>query len=117
VTLPLPTLVRTLVEKKVEKFCDKRVPPHVRDKVRLAYKIRGTSVTIYEERAPWKPELTEWTSLPVAQMRYDAKTGKWTLYCADRNDRWHKYPELLATKNIDAILNEIDSDPIRIFWG
>jgi len=50
--LPLPPLVRTLVEKKVEKFCDRRVPPHVRNKVRLAYKVRGTSVTIFEERSP-----------------------------------------------------------------
>jgi len=50
-------------------------------------------------------------------MGYDAKTGKWTLYCADRNDRWHKYPELPSTKNIDAILSEIDRDPTGIFWG
>ncbi len=55
--LPLPPLVRTLVEKKVEKFCDRRVPPHVQNKVRLVFKVRGVSVTIFEERAPWSEAL------------------------------------------------------------
>ena len=115
--MPLPELVRALVEKKVVSFCDRRVLPHIRGKVRLAHQVRGKSVTIFEERAPWRAELTDWTSLPVAQMRYDDKTGKWTLYCADRNGRWHEYPELKPTKNIDELLDEIDKDPTRIFWG
>jgi len=59
----------------------------------------------------------EWTSMPVAQMRYDNKKGEWTLYCSDRNDKWHEYLDLDPTKNIDAILVEIDEDPTGIFWG
>lgn len=77
----------------------------------------GDSVTIFENRAPWRPEFTEWTSMPIAQLRYDEKAGKWTLYCADRNDRWHKYEGLLPTKDIDQILAEIDRDPTGIFCG
>ena len=90
---------------------------HVRDKVRLAFKFRDSSATIFEERAPWREEITEWTSMPVAQMRYDEKTGKWTLYCAVQKNKWHEYPELEPTKKLDAVLKEIDEDPIRIFWG
>jgi hypothetical protein len=55
--------------------------------------------------------------MAVAQMRYDQNTGEWTLYCADRNDRWHEYFDLLPTKDIGRILKEIDEDSTGIFWG
>ncbi|MBA3071919.1 MAG: DUF3024 domain-containing protein, partial [Nitrospirae bacterium] len=77
----------------------------------------GNSVTIFENRAPWHPDMKEWTSMPIAQIRYDDKTGKWTLYCADRNDKWHEYYDIEPTKNIGEILAEIDEDPTGIFWG
>ena len=115
--MSLPVLVKTLVEKKIDAFCKKRVSPRVADKLRLSFLIRGKSVTIFEKRAPWRPEFTEWTSMPIAQLRYDEKTGKWTLYWADRNDRWHKYEDPPPTKEIDHILAEIDRDPTGIFWG
>lgn len=115
--MPLPVLVKTLVEKKIEEFCKKRVPPHVLDKVKLSYKIRGNSVTIFENRAPWNKDIKEWTSMPVAQLRYAEKTGQWTLFCADRNDRWHEYYDMEPTKDLDKILTEIDKDPTGIFWG
>ncbi|MBI4683810.1 MAG: DUF3024 domain-containing protein [Nitrospirae bacterium] len=115
--MPLPVLVKTLIEKKVGDYCTKKAPPHVLDKLKISYNIRGNSVTIFENRAPWHPDMKEWTSMPVAQMRYDNKTGEWTLYCADRNDRWHKYMGIKPTKDIDIILTEIDKDPTGIFWG
>lgn len=115
--MPLPVLVKTLIEKKVDEFCKKRVPPHVLDKVNLSYKIRGNSITIFENRAPWRPDMKEWTSMAIAQIRYDGKIGKWTLYCADRNDKWHEYYDIDSTKDIDKILIEIDEDPTGIFWG
>ena len=115
--MPLPALARTLAEKKVGEFCKKRVPPHVLDKVKLSYKTRGNSVTIFENRAPWHPDIKKWTSMPVAQMRFDEKTGKWILFCADRNDKWHEYYDFEPTKDIDKILAEINEDPTGIFWG
>jgi hypothetical protein len=115
--MPLPLLVKTLAEKKINAFCMKRVPEHILDKVRLSYKFRGNSVTIFENRAPWREGMKEWSSLAVAQMRYEEKTGKWTLYCADRNDKWHEYYDIDSTKDIDKLLREIDEDPTGIFWG
>jgi len=50
-------------------------------------------------------------------LRYNGKTGKWSLYCADRNSKWHEYHGLEPTQNFDIILNEIDKDPTGIFWG
>lgn len=115
--MQLPEMVKVLVEKKVGEYCKRKVPPHALHQVNISYKIRGSSVTIFENRAPWHKEITEWTSMPIAQMRFDEKTGKWTLFCADRNDKWHKYLDLDPTKNIDAVLAEIDRDPAGIFWG
>ena len=115
--MPLPVLVKTLIEKKIGEYCKKKIPAHILDKVNLSYKIRGNSITIFENRAPSAPDMKEWTSMPVAQIRYDNETGEWTLYCADRNSRWNDYIDLLPTKNIDKILNEIDKDPTGIFLG
>ncbi|MCL4537074.1 MAG: DUF3024 domain-containing protein [Nitrospirae bacterium] len=115
--MPLPEIVKVLVEKKVGEFCKKRVPPHVLDKVNLSYKIKGNTVSIFENRAPWRPDMKEWTSMEIAKMKYDKNTGKWMLYYADRHNRWHKYWDFKPTKNLDAILVEIDRDPTGIFWG
>jgi hypothetical protein len=115
--MPLPEIVKALVEKKVGEFCKNRVPPHVLDKLNLSYKIKGNTVSIFENRAPWHPDMKEWTSMEIAKMKYDKNTGKWMLYYADRNSRWHKYWDFKPTKNLDAILAEIDRDPTGIFWG
>ncbi len=115
--MPLPPFVRAVAEKKVGEFCRRRIPQRVLDQVRLSYKFRGNNVTIFEERAPWIGDTKEWSSLAIAQMRYDEKTGRWTLFCADRNDRWHEYFDTLPTRNIEGLLREIDEDPTGIFWG
>lgn len=115
--MPLSPLVRTLVEKKVDEFCKRRVPEHAKEHVRLSYKFRGKSITIFEHRPPRWEGMKDWTSMAIAQMRYDEKTGKWTLYYADRNDRWHEYWDIEPTKSIDKILKETDEDPTGIFWG
>jgi hypothetical protein len=115
--MPLPPLVKTLAEKKIDEFCKKKIPEHAQDQIKLSYKFRGNSVTIFENRSPWREGMKEWTSMVVAQMRYDEKTGEWTLYYADRNDKWHEYRDIEPTKNIDKLLKEIDEDPTGIFWG
>ncbi|MHB8844409.1 MAG: DUF3024 domain-containing protein [Nitrospirota bacterium] len=115
--MPIPVLVKTLAEKKLSAFCSGRIPPHAAHQVRLSHAFRGSTVTIFEHRAPWREGDTKWSAMPIAQMRYDQKTGLWTLYCADRNGRWHIYSEIDATKDIEAILSEINEDPTHIFWG
>lgn len=115
--MPLPELVKTLVEKKVGEYCKRRVPAHALDQVNVSYKIRGSTVTIFENRAPWRPEWKEWTSMPVAQMRFVEKIGEWMLFCSDRNNKWHEYPNFKPTKDIDVVLAEIGKDPTGIFRG
>jgi hypothetical protein len=59
----------------------------------------------------------EWTSFPIARLRYTAGDRSWTLYWRDRNIRFHLYDLLPPSNRIDDLLTEINRDPTCIFWG
>ena len=103
----------------VEVFCESGVPEELRDEMRLECSRRGNSITIVERRPSWSPELIgpDWTSMKVAQLRYDASAGNWSLYCCDRNERWWPYDNVGSSASVDPMLAEIDADPTGIFWG
>jgi hypothetical protein len=68
-------------------------------------------------REPLSPKgPADWSRLPIAQLRYDADNHLWTLYWADRNDRWHRYDDI-DSGTADELLDEINDDPTCIFWG
>jgi len=114
--MPLPPLVRQLVDSKLTKYCENKIPPEFQDRIKLSYKIRGNNVTLIESRPYWN-DPSEWSELKVAQFRYDPDEKDWSLYCADRNDRWHIYLEAESSKDIDDLLKAVDEDPTGIFWG
>ena len=101
---------------RIRKYCEGRVPHRLRDEVRVEADVRGKSVTILDCRPPWHPNLTDWSRVRVAQLRYDPSDRRWTLYWADRNSRWHLY-DLIDPGTVDELLAEIDQDPTCIFWG
>lgn len=101
---------------RIRAYCRRRVPDHARQEARVEATVRGKSVTIFDCRPPWHPSLTEWSRVPIAQLRYDPNAGHWTLYWADRNSRWHLY-DLIDPGSVAALLAEIDDDPTSIFWG
>jgi hypothetical protein len=75
-------------------------------------------LTIVERRAPWREDFgPEWTSLPVARLRYCVADASWTLYWRDRNLRFHLYDLLSTSHRVDDLLSELDRDPSCIFWG
>jgi hypothetical protein len=78
----------------------------------------GTARTILECRPVW-PDLmgSEWTRAPLARLSYSKQAGEWTLYYADRNDRFHRYWECGPSAHVAELLAEIDADPTCIFWG
>ncbi|MEW5744400.1 MAG: DUF3024 domain-containing protein [Nitrospirota bacterium] len=115
--MALPALVRVIAEKKVSRFCERRVPKQARHHVRLLYLFRGSTVTIVERRAPWHAGMKEWPSMPIAQIRYNEKTGRWRLYYADAAMGWQECSDIEATRDIDVLLREIDEDSTGIFWG
>jgi len=102
---------------KIRRFCHERTPAALRDEMRLEVTTRGNSATIADCRPLCQGSAEEWTRMNIAQLRYDHASRHWTLYWADRNHRWHRYDDLEATPNLDALITEIDEDPTCIFFG
>ncbi len=101
---------------KIRKFCEGRTPKKFRDEMRVEAHVRGKSVTILDCRPPWNESFTDWSRMPIAQLRYSNETTLWTLYWSDRNSRWHVY-DLIDPGTVDELLAEIANDPTCIFWG
>jgi len=114
--MAIPDEIKVVVELSLVSFIEQRVPPHVRDKVRLSYRFRGNFVTLYEDRPAFRKP-SEWVKIPVAQFRFDPERSDWTLYCADRNSKWHEYLDLESNHDFDVLLEEVNEDPTGIFWG
>jgi hypothetical protein len=103
---------------RVQRWCAARVPEHARHQVRVECQVTPRHLTILERRAPWHAESgPEWTSLPIARLRYTAADKSWTLYWRDRNLRFHLYDPLPPSHQVGELLTELDRDPTCIFWG
>ncbi|HUG29207.1 MAG TPA: DUF3024 domain-containing protein [Candidatus Limnocylindria bacterium] len=103
---------------RIRRYCDGKVPAHLRDKIRIEFDVRGRSVTILECRPPWTPAIgPEWTRMPIARLRFLAGRGVWLLDWSDRNSRWHHYDDIEPSPHVDPLLAEIEEDPTSIFWG
>ena len=103
---------------RVQRWCAARVPEPARHQVRVECQVAPRHLTIIERRAPWHEDLgAEWTSFPIARLRYTAADKSWTLYWRDRNLRFHLYDLLSPSHQVDDLLTELDRDPTCIFWG
>jgi hypothetical protein len=103
---------------RVQRWCAARVPEHARDQVRVECELAPRHLTIVERRAPWDEDSTEeWTSSPIARLRYTAATSSWTLFWRDRRERFGRYDRLEPTPQVQVLLDEIERDPTGIFWG
>jgi hypothetical protein len=103
---------------RIRRFCAAQVPAHMRDQVRVEYRVRGSAVTIVECRPTWDPAHDPmWSETPEARMKYDERATGWTLYWFDRNSRAHQYSGLVPHQSIERLLAEYDLDPTGIFKG
>jgi hypothetical protein len=116
--MAIPAAHRDVALRQIAIFCENFVPGEDRDSVRLEHGIQGDHITIVERRPPWS-ELVgpDWTSLNVAQLRYDERSRTWSLYACDRDDRWFLYIDVAPAADIGPLLAEIAEDPTGIFWG
>ena len=103
---------------RIRKLCAERVPDDAREQVRVELEEGRQQVTIVERRPPWRDDDgPEWDRLPVARLRYVGTTRLWRLYYRRHTGRWERYPLLGPTRRVAELLDEIDRDPICIFWG
>lgn len=114
--MSLPEFTKKLIEEKLTKYCESRIPAQVRNKVKLTFDISGNKVTLIETR-PYFKDSSIWTKTPMAQFRFDNKKKQWLIYCIGRNERWRLYDLIKPSSNFDDLLKELDRDPTGIFWG
>jgi hypothetical protein len=60
------------ITKIVGVFCENRIPPHVRNEIKLIFKIRGNDVNIIESRPHWQNK-NIWTEMLIAKIRHLSK--------------------------------------------
>ncbi len=114
--MALPQRVKSTAEQKLATYCFNCVPESEIEANMVGFKIRGDNITLYEHlKSDYDPE--ESNNFKVAQFRYNQNKRTWSLYWADRREKWHQYSEVKPTKNIDDLLDEIDQDPEMVFWG
>ena len=112
--MPAPREIIEAAATKVAAYCVQRST----DDYRIEHAVRGTSITILERRPPWNPHLgPEWSSLKLAQLRYDEGAGRWRLYSSGRDERWHPYELASAAPAVAPLLDAIEEDRTGIFWG
>ncbi|MDH3976568.1 MAG: DUF3024 domain-containing protein [Deltaproteobacteria bacterium] len=114
--MALSELEQQRVEKIVGAYCREKIPPHVRDKIKVFYTIRGSDVKVVESRPHWQGK-GEWTEMEIARIKYDASALTWQLYWKRANGRWIKYPDFKPVSDLKKIVNEIEADPHYVFWG
>jgi hypothetical protein len=114
--MPIPVLKKQLAEAQVKKYCEGKMPPEYQNEIRMSYVFRGNSLTIIESR-PGMLDQSEWHNMAIAQFRYSYQNGKWKLYCADRNGKWHVYVERQPTADLQELIDEVEDDPTCIFYG
>lgn len=104
------------IEQTVGRFCQKRSPAHLRDKLCLEYAIKGHDVIIVERRPKWD-EPSKWTESPAAKLKFIRSANKWRLYWMRADLKWHEYPGLSTSDRLDDLVQEIDADPLACFFG
>jgi hypothetical protein len=114
--MALAEIQQAEVSRRLGAFCETRVPPSVRSKVRLGFRIKGTEVVLFEERPAFQSP-HEWREMAIAKFRYVGTQRLWRLYCQHRDLRWHSYEALPAASNFKRLLDEVTADPTGIFWG
>ena len=116
VAMPLSDIQRADITRRLTAYCEARTPLHVRDRVRLAFRIGQHDVVLFEER-PRFQRPKEWHEEAVAKFRYVAAHREWRLYCQYSDLKWHEYEPRFAAPDFETLLTEVDQDPTGIFWG
>jgi len=114
--MALPPDQRKQVERLLGEFCENRVPPQHRAKLRYGYLIRGNSVTLSE----FRPSLTRpgvWTECAVAKFSFDPATSQWSVFWQRANGKWQFSDWRRPAKRFGTVLAEVLRDSYGAFFG
>jgi hypothetical protein len=114
--MPFNDIELLRIKRLVGGFCDKRIPDHLRNQIKILYSVRGHEVKIIESR----PTMTNshlWAETPIARLQYDPKTLEWQLYWMRASGKWYRYSGLEPTSNLRSLIDTIAEDRHSVFWG
>lgn len=100
----------------VQRWCDARVPEHLWSEMKVEVDVATTHLTIVEVRPPWDG-VGDPTRFPIARLRWNMATRRWTLYWRDRNLKFHEYSRATPSARLQQLLDVVDRDETCIFWG
>lgn len=100
--------------RQIARWCEQRLPESIRHRAYYDADVDGSTVTIMEHFLPvWDPDhATEWTHLPLAQLRFDGSA--WRMYHLDRDSQWQYLDEAGAEFSPGPLLEALD-DPRKSF--
>lgn len=102
--------------RRIHTWARGRVPEHLWSELKVEADVADRYVDIVEVRPPWDG-VGEHTRFPIARLCYTNATGQWAIYWRDRNLKFHEYKRKRPTKNIQALLDHIETSGDPIFWG
>lgn len=100
------------IKKIMDKYTENAVPEHVKNQIKISYKIRGKHVTLIEERQGYKSE--QWVQMPVAQFRLEGK--EWKIYWQDSKGKWHFIDDIEPNEDFETQLKIVDEGHNGLFW-
>ena len=113
----LSELESARVRKTVGAFVEgRRPPPHLRQKVDLAFRVSGQSVEIFEVRALWDDK-TKRIEQPVAKATYNKGKKTWKVYWQRADLKWHAYQPKPEVASLEEFIAVVEDDAHACFFG
>ena len=104
---------KKLIQKIMVAYTENKIPVHLQSKMRLTYKIRGSNVTLVEERPAFRSD--QWIQHDIAQFRLDQ--GQWKIYWKNSKSKWHYIDDYIADSSFENQLAIVDKDEHGMFWN
>ena len=114
--MAIPADVRADAESRLEEFCRAHSSAVVSDQLRYVFQFEANAVLLQAQR-PGFMNPAEWTTVPVAKLRYSEARRTWSLYWSDANGRWHRLSNVPMTPDLGKLLQAIETDAAGVFWG
>lgn len=89
-----------------------KVPPNVRDSVRLIYERAYNCLTLSEERPTGRQR--EWSRSAIAQFRMEQ--GRWEVYAQDAAGGWMAVAGISPHADFERQLEQVELDREGRFW-
>ncbi|MCZ6664393.1 MAG: DUF3024 domain-containing protein [Gammaproteobacteria bacterium] len=108
-------------QKRFHKIVDayvesRRPPPHIRDKLDIAFRFKGQSFEIFEIRPMWRrPDKT--VEHPIIKATYIKRRNVWAIYWQRADLKWHRYEPEPETQSIEDVLDVAERDEYGCFYG